>query len=59
MLGATNGDNDDVANSNNITFTIKDTQLYVPIVTLPAKDNQNYENVLGKDLKDQCIRRNI
>ena len=31
-------DNDD-ANSN-ITFTIKDTDLYVPVVILPAKGNQ-------------------
>ena len=25
---------------NNIMFTIKDTKLYVPVVTLSAKDNQ-------------------
>ena len=25
---------------NNIIFTIKDTKLYVPVVTLSAKDNQ-------------------
>ena len=28
------------ADPNNIIFTIKDTKLYVPIVTLSAKDNQ-------------------
>ena len=28
-----------VANSNNIIFTIKDTKLYVTVVTISAKDN--------------------
>ena len=42
-----NSDNDD----NNIIFTIKDTKLYVPVVTLSA----NYQNFLSKDLKDQFI----
>ena len=28
------------ADSNNIVFTIKDTKLYNPVVTLPAKGNQ-------------------
>ena len=31
-----NGNNDD----NNIIFTVKDTKLYVPVVTLLARDNQ-------------------
>ena len=31
-------DNDD-ANPNNIIFTIKYIKLYVPVVTLSAKDN--------------------
>ena len=44
------------ANSNNIFFTIKDTKLYVPVVTLSATDNQN---ILVKDLKDQFIGMNI
>ena len=30
----------DNANSNNIIFTIKDTKLFVPAVTLSAKYNQ-------------------
>ena len=33
-----NNDNDD--NGNNIIFTIKDTTLYVPVVTLSARDNK-------------------
>ena len=34
---------------NNIIFTIKYTKLFVPIVTLSGKGNQNF---LAKDLKD-------
>ena len=45
-------------NDNNI-FIIKDTNLYVPVITLPAKNNQKYENFLAKDLKDQFIGMNI
>ena len=36
------------ANANNITFTIKDTKLYVPFVTLSAKDNQKLSKFLSK-----------
>ena len=36
------------ANSNNIIFTIKDTKLYVPVVTLSAKGNQKLSNLLSK-----------
>ena len=34
--------------SNNIIFTIKDTKLYVPIVTLSAKDNQKLSKLLSE-----------
>ena len=34
------GVENDVADSNNIIFTIKDTKLYVPVATLSAKENQ-------------------
>ena len=37
LFGKSN-DNDD-ANSNNLIFTIKDTKLYVHVLTLSAKDN--------------------
>ena len=40
------------ANANNIIFTIKDTKLYVLVVTLSARDNQNHQNFLAKDLKE-------
>ena len=39
VLSALGGDNAD-ANFNNIIFTIKSTELFVPFVTLPAKGNQ-------------------
>ena len=39
VLTAAGADNAD-ANLNNIIFTIKDTKLYVFVVTLLAKDNQ-------------------
>ena len=39
-----NGSNDD----NNIIFTIKDTKLYVPVVTLSTRDNQKLSKHLSK-----------
>ena len=35
-------------NDDNIIFTIKDTKLYVPVVTLSAKDNRNLSKLLSK-----------
>ena len=55
-MSAAGADND--ANSNNIVFTIKGTQLFVPVVTLSVRDNQNYQNFLVKDLKDKFIIMN-
>ena len=46
MLAAANNNTD--ANPNNIIFTIKDTKLYVPVVTLPPKENQNLSKLLSK-----------
>ena len=40
VLSAAGNDNAN-GNDDNITFTIKDTKLYVPFVTLSARDNQN------------------
>ena len=39
-----NGNNDD----NDIAFTIKNTKLYVPVVTLSARDNQKLSKLLSK-----------
>ena len=38
-------------NSNNIIFTIKDAKLYVPVVTLSAKDNQKLAKLLSNRFK--------
>ena len=43
-----NGNDTANANANNIIFTIKDTKLYVLLVTLSAKDNQKLSKVLSK-----------
>ena len=43
-----------------IIFTIKDTKLYVSVVTLYQQETiQNYQNFLAKALKDQFIGMNI
>ena len=54
-----NGNENNDANFNNITFTIKDTKLYISIVILSAKDNQKLSKRLSKGLKDLCIGMNI
>ena len=35
-------------NDNNIIFTIKDTQLYIPVVNLIARNNQKLSKLLSK-----------
>ena len=46
-------------NRRRIILNVKDTKLYLPVVVLSAKGNQNYQNFLTKDLKDQIIGVNI
>ena len=41
----------DNANANNIIFPIKDTKLYVPVVTLPATDNQRFSKLLRNEFE--------
>ena len=50
VLSAAAGNNDD-ANSNNIIFTIKDTKLYVLVVTAAANDNQEVSKLLSKGIE--------
>ena len=45
--GNKNNINED-ANVNNIIFTIKDTKIYVPVVTLSARDNQKLSKRFSK-----------
>ena len=56
VLFAASADN---ANSNNIIFTIKDTKLFVPAVTLSAKSIKNYKRILAKDLKGMSIKQKV
>ena len=39
------------SNFNNIVFTIKDTKLYVPAVTLSGKDNKKLSKLLSKEFE--------
>ena len=43
-----NGNVNDGVNANNVIFTIKDSKLYVPVVTLSARDNQKLSKLLSK-----------
>ena len=47
VLSAAGAENNDT-NSNNIIFSIKDTKLYVPVVTLSARDNQKLSKLLSR-----------
>ena len=51
-------DNNDF-NSNNIMFVFKETNLYVPTVTLSRKYIKNYQNFLEKYWKDLFMGVNI
>ena len=43
-----NGNVNDDVSGNNIIFTIKNTNLYVPVVTLSARENQKLSKLLSK-----------
>ena len=47
VLSANISDNND-ASSDNVIFTIKDTKLYVPVVTLITKNNQKFRYLFSK-----------
>ena len=47
-LADTENDVNDNNSANNIIFTIKDTKLYVPVVTLSAKENQKLSKLFNK-----------
>ena len=42
------GDDDTIADPSNIIFTIKDTKLYDPALTLSAKDNKKISKLPSK-----------
>ena len=47
-MSTAGNDNNDNNNASNINFTIKDTKLYVPVVSLSAIDNQKLSKLLSK-----------
>ena len=47
-VARTENDVNDNTNANDIIFTIKDTKLYVPVVTLSARENQKLSKPLRK-----------
>ena len=54
VLTAAGADNTDT-NLNNIIFTIKDTKLFVPVVTLSADDNKKLSKPLSKEFKKTSL----
>ena len=46
-MSAAGNDNANV-NDDNIIFTIKDIELYVPVLTLSSRDNQKLTKLLSK-----------
>ena len=48
ILATADGADNNHANSNNITFVIKDTKSYVLVVILSAKDNQKLSKLVSK-----------
>ena len=48
---ATAGAEIDDTNCNNIIFTVKDTELYVLVKTLPTKDNQKLSKIISKEFE--------
>ena len=51
--------NDADANPDNTIFAVKDTKLYVPVVTLSERNNQILSKSFSKDLNNQFIGMNI
>ena len=47
------------ANTENVIFAITDTMLSIPVVTLSAKNNQNFSKRFSKGLEDRYIQMNI
>ena len=50
VLSAAGNDNDN-GNDYNVIFIIKDTKLYVPVVTLSARGNQKLTKLLSKEFE--------
>ena len=56
VLGVASTNNDDGANSNNIIFTLKDTELYFSVVTLSKKKrSQKLSKFLSKGIERSVL----
>ena len=49
MVGTDNANGND--DDNNIIFTMRDTKLYVPVITLSPRDNQKLSRLFSKGFK--------
>ena len=56
LTSAAIGANADATGADSATFKITDAKLYVPIVTLSAKDNVKLSKLLGKRFKRSIYR---
>ena len=61
-VASANGNDNTDSDSNNIIFTIKGTNLYVPIVTLSTKDNlprdlMNFNEISGENVTYDDIQK--
>ena len=54
VLSAAGKDNDN-DRDNKIIFTIKDIHLYVPVVTLSARDNQKLSKLVSKRFERSVV----
>ena len=53
------GNDNDNDRGDKIIFTIKDTKLYVPVVTLSARDNKNLSKLLSIGFERYKTKMNI
>ena len=53
--GVDNGNANSSNNNNIIIFTMKDTKLYVPVVTLSANDNLKLSKLLSKGFERSVL----
>ena len=58
MSAAGNKNPNDNNEANNIIFTTKKTKLYVPVVTLSARDNKKLSKIFSKGFERSIFQMN-
>ena len=58
MSAAGNKNPNDNNDANNIIFTTKKTKLYVPVVTLSARDNKKLSKIFSKGFERSIFQMN-